>query len=55
MTKKRITDMKVVSKTYAFKNVCSRDGKILYTDANDRNKIRVFYDYTILWWLNLPC
>ena len=30
MTKKRITDMKVVPKTYAFKNVCWRDGKILY-------------------------
>ena len=26
------------------KNVLSQDGKMLYTDANDRNKIKVFYD-----------
>ena len=36
--------MKVARKTYGFKNVWSQDGKILYTDANDRNKIKVFYD-----------
>ena len=55
MTKKRITEMKVVRKTYGFKNVLTRHGNILHTDANDRNKVRVFYDYTILWWLNLRC
>ena len=42
LTKNRITEMKVARETYSFKNVWSQDGKILYTDANDRNK--VFYD-----------
>ena len=36
--------MKIARETYGFKNVWSRDGKILYTDANDRNKIKAFYD-----------
>ena len=36
--------MKVARKTYGFKNVWSQDGKTLYTDANDRNKIKVFYN-----------
>ena len=44
LTKTRITEMKVARETYGFKNVWSQDGKILYTDANDRNKIKVFYD-----------
>ena len=44
LTKKRITEMKVARETYGFKNVWSQDGKILYTDANDRNKIKVLYD-----------
>ena len=43
LTKKRITEMKVALETYGFKNVWSQDEKILYTDANDRNKIKVFY------------
>ena len=44
LTKKRITEMKVARETYHFKSVWSQDGKILYTDANNRNKIKVFYD-----------
>ena len=44
LTKKRITEMKVARETFGFKNVWSEDGKILYTDANDRNKIKVFSD-----------
>ena len=44
LTEKRITEMKVARETYGFKNVWSQDGKILYTDANDRNKIKVFYN-----------
>ena len=44
LTKKRITEMKVARETYGFKNVWSQDGKILHTHANDRNKIKVFYD-----------
>ena len=44
LTKKRITEMKVARETYGFKNVWSQYGKILYTDANDRHKIKLFYD-----------
>ena len=44
LTEKRINEMKVARETYGFKNVWSEDGKILYTDANDRNKIKVFYN-----------
>ena len=44
LTEKRITEMKVARETYGFKNVWSQDGKILNTDANYRNKIKVFPD-----------
>ena len=44
LTEKRITEMKVARETYGFKKVWSQDGKILYTDANYRNKIKVFPD-----------
>ena len=44
LNKKMITEMKVARETYGFKNGWSQDGKILYTDPNDRNKIKVFYD-----------
>ena len=36
--------MKVTRETYGCKNIWSQDGKISYTDANDRIKIKVFYD-----------
>ena len=42
LTKKRIAETKIARETYGFKNVQSQDRKILYTDANDRNKIKVF-------------
>ena len=44
LTEKRINEMKVARETYGFKNIWSQHGKILYTDANDRNKIKVFYN-----------
>ena len=44
LTKKRITEMKITLETYSFKNVWLQDGKILYSDSNDRKKIKVFYD-----------
>ena len=44
LTKNIIIEMKVTRETYGFKNVWSQDGKMLYIDANDRNKIKVFYD-----------
>ena len=43
LIKKRITEMKLARETYGFKNIWSQDEKILYTDANDRSKIKVFY------------
>ena len=36
--------MKIARKTYGFKNVWSQDGEILYIDANDKNKVKVFHD-----------
>ena len=44
LTKKRITEMKIAPETCGFKNVWSQDGKYLHTDANDKNRIKVFYD-----------
>ena len=44
LTKKRITEMKVAREIYGFKSFSSQDGKNLYTDANDRNQIKVFCD-----------
>ena len=38
LTKKKITDMKVAREL----KMLSEDGKILCTDANDRNRIKVF-------------
>ena len=29
---------------YGFKNVWAQDGKVLFSDVNYRNKIKVFYD-----------
>ena len=42
LTKIIITDMKIARETYGSKSIWSQDRKILYTDANDRNKIKVF-------------
>ena len=44
LTIKRITEVKIGRDTFGFKNVWLQDRKILYTDANDRNKIKAFYD-----------
>ena len=43
LTRKRITEMKIAAETYGFISVWSQDGKMRYTDANDRNKIKVLY------------
>ena len=44
LAKKRITQMKVARETYGFENLWPQNEKALYTDANDRNTIKVFYD-----------
>ena len=46
LTKRRIVELEKAREMYDFKSVRSHDGKVLFLDANDRNK--VFYD----WFLN---
>ena len=41
LTKRRVVELREI---YGFKNVWSQDGKILFSDVNDRNKVKVFYD-----------
>ena len=48
LTKKSMTGMKIGRETYSFKNVSLQDEKSLHADANDRNKIMVFYNQIIL-------
>ena len=43
-----MTEMKIGRETYSFKNVSLQDEKSLHADANDRNKIMVFYNQIIL-------
>ena len=42
LTKK--IELKKASEMYVFNNVWPQDGKILFLDVNDRNKVKVFYD-----------
>ena len=44
LTKGRVVELKKAREMYGFNNVWSRDGKILFSDVNDRNKVKVFYD-----------
>ena len=44
LTKRRVVELKKAREMYGFNNVWSQDGKILYSDVNDRNKVKVFYD-----------
>ena len=48
VTKRRVVELKKAREMYGFKNVWSQGGKILFSDVNDRNKAKVFYD----WFLN---
>ena len=41
--KKRITDIRIAQKMYVFESFWSKDRKNLYIDANDKNKIKLFY------------
>ena len=40
---KRITDIRIAQKMYVFESFWSKDRKNLYIDANDKNKIKLFY------------
>ena len=43
LTKRRVAELKKPRKMYGFKNVWSQDGKILFSDVNDRNQAKAFY------------
>ena len=45
LTKRRVVELKKAIEMYGFKNVWSQGGKILFSDVNDRNKVKVFYDW----------
>ena len=49
LTKRRVIELKKSREMYDFRNVWSHDGEVLFSDVNDRNKVKVFYD----WYLNL--
>ena len=44
LTKRRVVELKKAREMHGFKNVWSQDGKILFSDVNDKNKVKVFYD-----------
>ena len=44
LAKTRMEKLQKVKEEHGFRNVWSNDGKILYIDANDHNKVKVFYD-----------
>ena len=44
LTKRRVVELKKAREIYGFKNVWSQDGKIFFSDVNDRNKVKIFYD-----------
>ena len=44
LTKRRVVELKKAREMHGFKNVWSQDGKILFSDINDRNKVKIFYD-----------
>ena len=44
LTKTRMEKLQKGRKEQSFRNVWSNDGKILYIDVNDRNRVKVFCD-----------
>ena len=44
VTKRRAVELKKAREIYGFKNARSQDGKISFSDVNNRNKVKVFYD-----------
>ena len=44
LTKTRIEKLQKAREEHSFRNVWSNDGKILYTDVNEHNRVKVFYD-----------
>ena len=44
LTKKRMEALKKARKDHGFENVWSSEGKILYKDVSEGNKIKVYFD-----------
>ena len=44
LTKTRTEKLQKAREEHGFRNVWSSDGKILYIDVNDHNRVKVFYD-----------
>ena len=44
LTKTRMEKLQKAREEHGFRNVWSNDGKILYIDVNDHNRVKVFYD-----------
>ena len=44
LKKTRMEKLQKAKEEHGFRNVWSNDGKILYIDANDNNRVKVFYD-----------
>ena len=43
LTKRRVAELKKAREMYGFKDVWSQYGKILFSDVNDRNQAKAFY------------
>ena len=44
LTNRRVVELKTASEMHGFINAWPQDGKILFSDVNDKNKVKVFYD-----------
>lgn len=44
LTKTRMEQLQKAREEHSFRNVWSNDGKILNTDINNHNRVKVFYD-----------
>ena len=44
LTKTRMEKLQKAGEEHSFRNVWTNDGKILYIDINDHNRVKVFYD-----------
>ena len=48
LTKGRVIELKKVRKINDFRNLWSRDDKLLFLDVSDRSSVKVFYDIEYL-------
>ena len=50
LTKRSVIELKKAREIHDFNNVRSQDGKILFSDVNDKNKVKIFYDRFLNSW-----